>query len=128
MRMRQSHHKREGRSLRIAGRLLLVSVAVFLAACTNVPPGISAIDGASVVGSDKTVLDHVAGWVREQDCSSVRAEKGGHWCQDYYENDPVNQPLYCYRTLGSVSCYAEPSTHAADKLVGSQAVGRQPTW
>lgn len=119
---------------RPAGRVPGLTAVVLLAAimvsgcASHIPPGAAAVDPVTVIATDKTVIDHVTGWATGEDCSSVRAERGGHWCVQPYENDPVTQPLYCYRTLGSVSCYAQPSNHPADKLIGVQEGGRQKTW
>ena len=106
----------------------LLALLVLSGCASHIPPGVAAIDPVTVIATDKTVIDHVTGWATGEDCSSVRAEQGGHWCVQPYENDPVTQPLYCYRTLGNVSCYAQPSNHPADKLIGVQDGGRQRTW
>lgn len=113
---------------RSAPVLGLLALLVLSGCASHIPPGVAAIDPVTVIATDKTVIDHVTGWATGEDCSSVRAEQGGHWCVQPYENDPVTQPLYCYRTLGNVSCYAQPSNHPADKLIGVQDGGRQRTW
>lgn len=120
-------HRLAGRGPALSAGVLLAALAVSGCA-SHIPPGVAAIDPVTVIATDKTVIDHVAGWTSGEDCSSVRAEQGGHWCVQPYENDPVTQPLYCYRTLGAVSCYAQPSNHPADKLIGVQDGGRQRTW
>ena len=140
MRDRPEHQNRVGRTQtgtpadRPAVRASLLSVGLLgavlvLSGCaSHIPPGVAAIDPVTVIATDKTVIDHVAGWTNGEDCSSVRAEEGGQLWFPPYENDPVTQPLYCYRTLGNVSCYAQPSNHPADKLIGLQEGGRQRTW
>lgn len=86
-----------------------------------------AADMVSVVATDKTIIDHVTSIGTGQDCSTLRAEKGGHYCKEPYENEPVVGTLYCYRTLADVTCYAQPSPHPTDKLIGYQEAGRLPT-
>lgn len=56
-----------------------------------------------------------------QDCSLVRFSQGDVWC--VADDGELIAPLpaqtkYCYRTLGEVTCYAEPSPHPHDTLVG----------
>lgn len=86
------------------------------------------VDTVSLINTDKTVIDHVAGVMSGQDCSTLRSMDGGHYCQPHYENVPVVPPLYCYRTLGEVTCYDRPSNNAGDKLVGVRPGGQLPTY
>lgn len=98
------------------------------AAVAQVGAPLIAVDMASVVMTDKTVVDHVAGLSSGQDCSTLRAQNGGHYCTEPYENEPVVQNLYCYRTLAAVSCYDRPSPNPADHLVGMRAGARLQTY
>ncbi len=85
-------------------------------------------DAVTLINTDKTIVDHLAGLMSGQDCSTLRSMDGGHYCQPHYENVPVVQPLYCYRTLGKVSCYDRPSPNTGDKLVGIRPGGQLPTY
>jgi hypothetical protein len=86
------------------------------------------VDTVSLINTDKTIIDHLAGVVSGQDCSTLRSMDGGHYCQPRYENVPVVPPLYCYRTLGAVTCYDQPSPNTGDKLVGIRPGGQLPTY
>ncbi len=66
-------------------------------------------DLVSLASTGKTVDDHIIGLATDQDCSTLRASKGGPWCQ------PNPAPVamiakteYCYRSLASATCYTEP--------------------
>ena len=113
----------------MASRLLGITVILFSVACTGCSPFYrvgSVVVG--IAGEDRTPLDRVVGWVTGQDCSAIRANKGGHWCQPVYENRPYSQQLYCYRTLAREDCFQSPSPYPYDHLVGSISQEQQRTW
>lgn len=71
------------------------------------PGTLTAFEGVSLMGTDKTVVDHVISIGSGKDCSTVRREKGLTYC---VEDTPVaQQNLYCYRDLGGVTCYDKPA-------------------
>jgi len=85
-----------------------------LAACGPVigagVPGAAQIDALTVVGTDKSIVDHVISYSSGKDCSSVYLEKGNRYCK---EDEPVIKPqVYCYRTLASMTCYERPDPFA----------------
>lgn len=109
----------------MAGAALL-----FLGACGSGPENVAtlgAVEAAVIINTDKTIVDHFASMANDMDCSTIRAQQGGHYCMPRYENQPVVPALYCYRTLADVTCYDRPSTNPADRLVGVQAGGALPT-
>ncbi|MBB4268181.1 hypothetical protein [Roseospira visakhapatnamensis] len=68
--------------------------------------GAAAVSVATVVVTDKTVPDHVVSLVTGHDCSLVRYSTGGYYCvQPLPANTPVETRLYCYRSIGSITCY-----------------------
>lgn len=72
------------------------------AAATGVP-GLGQLEMFTVMGTDKTIVDHVVSASSGKNCSSVRLEKGDYYCE---EDEPkVVQNIYCYKTLASVTCY-----------------------
>ena len=80
-------------------------------------PFLGQADALTVVGTDKTIIDHVVSINSGKNCSTVRREQGLHYCE---EDEPaVNPRIFCYKTLGRVTCYARPDPHAN----GSQKVG-----
>lgn len=91
----------------------LFAALVFLGGC-----GIIAIEGATVVATDKTASDHLVSWMSGKDCSVVRSEQGLEYCVE--DQPPEPEPrVYCYRTLGSVSCYDRPDPRrSSDELMG----------
>ena len=73
-------------------------------------PGVAQVDVLSVVGTDKTMFDHIVSYASGKDCSAVRVEKGKRYCK---EDEPIIKPqVYCYSTLGRASCYEVPDPYA----------------
>jgi len=94
-------------------------IALLVAACSGVGhlaetasvgggpyPTLAVVDGVTIMATDKTLLDHVVSFTSGKNCSTVRKELGMYYCE---EDEPVGQrKVYCYRTLGGVSCYEKP--------------------
>lgn len=73
-------------------------------------PFLGQADALTVIGTDKTIVDHVVSINSGKNCSTVRREQGLHYCE---EDEPaVNPHVYCYNTLGRVTCYDRPDPHA----------------
>jgi hypothetical protein len=87
---------------------LAVAAFALLSGCSAIP-GFAQVEGAFVVGTEKTLTDHVISLSSGKDCSSVRKEKGLTYCVE--DEVQVKQNLYCYPTLGSVTCYDRPDPH-----------------
>jgi len=92
-----------------------------LSACgpllTSGAPGLAQIDMLTVMGTEKTVVDHVLSLSSGKNCSAVRLEKGLRYCE---EDEPqIKQNIYCYNTLGSVTCYTKPDPYKG----GYQKIG-----
>ncbi|HEY9164472.1 MAG TPA: hypothetical protein VIN57_07655 [Magnetovibrio sp.] len=67
---------------------------------------VSILSSAVVVGTDKSLSDHVVSLRTGKNCSTVRVEQGRTYCR---EDEPNPMPtMYCYPTLGDVMCYAQP--------------------
>ncbi len=69
-------------------------------------PKMLGIEGATMVGTGKTISDHIVSFATGKSCSTVRKNTGRHYCEE--DEVAVPHPIYCYSTLGDVSCYAEP--------------------
>lgn len=102
-------------------RIFLLCVALFgLSACAS--PGVLLV-GASMVTlihTDKTVSDHVVGWITDKDCSLLYAAADKDYCRPFESPEKaqvafMNSTLYCYRTLGGVSCYDRPDYTASSQ-------------
>ncbi len=82
-----------------------------------------AMMGASVatfIHSDKTVVDHAIGLSTERDCSILSLARDQDYCKPQVPIEPgqvayMSQALYCYRTLGGVSCYDRPDYTASSQ-------------
>ena len=90
-------------------------------------PGMALASITSVVTTDKTFGDHAVSLATGDDCSTVAYSQGRKYCVDdsqaltaadtaiygpsghYGEIGP-----FCYRTLGSVTCYNHPDPVASE--------------
>ncbi len=88
--------------------ILAVTVAGLLAGCGLVP-GVAQVEGAFVVGTEKTLSDHVISLSSGKNCSYVRKEKGLTYCVE--DEKLIKQNIYCYPTIGSPTCYDRPNPH-----------------
>ncbi|NQU61555.1 MAG: hypothetical protein HQ512_10540 [Rhodospirillales bacterium] len=80
----------------------------FLAGCSAIP-GVAQIQGLTVVGTDKTIEDHLISYSSGKNCSTIRKERGLSYCE---EDEPmIKPPIYCYKTLARVTCYDRPDPH-----------------
>ena len=104
----------------------LFIVANFLLACSPLGqfatkqtiPAVGQIDMISLIGTEKTITDHVISLSSGKDCSAVNLEKGQYYCA---EDEPdIDQAIYCYNTLGRVTCYTKPDPYKG----GQQKLGR----
>ena len=75
-------------------------------------PTIAVVNGATIMATDKTVIDHVVSISSGKNCSTVRRELGMYYCE---EDEPKgDRKIYCYRTLGNVTCYEKPFRDRTD--------------
>lgn len=100
----------------------LIRQAAILAAITATGPLLSgcleapfaAAAGATVafVHEDKLPTDYIAEAVTGEDCSYVRRlEDGGPLCRSHDYGQVIDKPIYCYRSLGNVTCYDRPNPY-----------------
>ncbi len=103
--------------LKSFSRTLLLVSSIVLVPTALTGCGIVAVEGASVVMSDKAVSDHIVSWVSGKNCSVVRTEKGLTYCVE--DELKITPKVFCYKTLGSVSCYNQPDPRRSpDELMG----------
>ncbi len=91
-------------------RMLAALAVAVLAGCGPVVgagiPGVAQIEALTVVGTEKTIADHLISYSSGKDCSYVYVEKGNRYCK---EDEPQIKPqVYCYNTLAGATCYARP--------------------
>lgn len=75
----------------------------------------------SFVGTDKTVVDHVASAASGKDCSVLYTNNGGDYCRPEIDAEAeairrAENQLYCYNTLGEVTCYDSPDPYANNQI------------
>ena len=86
-------------------RFVLVGCLCLLGGCGY---GVG-IEGGSIIATDKTLSDHLISFTSGKDCSTVRKEKGLKYCKE--DEVFIQQNIFCYETLGSVTCYERPDPH-----------------
>lgn len=90
--------------------------ALSVTACD--PVSFAGVEAVSLMGSDKTLVDHAVSYGSGKDCSTLRRERGQTYC---VEDQAVVRPnIYCYRDLGGVTCYDRPD----QSNTGKQLVDR----
>ncbi|WP_420549985.1 hypothetical protein [Curvivirga sp.] len=90
-----------------------VILSLGLSACTGVEPAMVFLATTSgVVMDDKLPTDYIAEAYTGEDCSYIRQlDDGGPLCRSADYGKVVEQPLYCYNTLGTVNCYTRPDPY-----------------
>ena len=106
----------------------LLAVGV-LAGCSLLegPVGVATTGASAVllVNTGKTITDHAASYVMDEDCSLVNYERTRHYCRPYPEVVTRVEPeLYCYRTLAQVECHTRPEPYGNKETL----VGIRPAW
>jgi hypothetical protein len=91
----------------------VICLLPLLGGCDSVWKPATALDGASVIFTDKTLGDHLISVGSGKDCSSVRTELGLTYCKE--DEISLTPAVYCYRTLGSVDCYAKPDPYGLNQ-------------
>jgi len=105
--------KSEANVMSISRRLAVAAVVVGLGGCTD----FGFVEGASLMATDKTMLDNAISLLSGKDCSTVRKEAGRTYC---VEDEPNPTPaVHCYKTLGDVTCYDRSDPYGD----GQQKVG-----
>jgi hypothetical protein len=88
----------------------MMAVVVPLAGCTG--GELFAIEGVSAAVFDKTASDQIVSLVSGKDCSFLRVEQDKSYCVE--DAKIIKQShLYCYPTLGAVTCYTSPDPSRA---------------
>ncbi len=75
---------------------------------------------ATFIHTDKTVIDHAVGLSTDRNCSILYLARDQDYCKPQVPIEPgqvayMSQALYCYRTLGGVSCYDRPDYPASSQ-------------
>jgi len=108
--------------------LLITGLAIGLSGCSTVAtaptgfPKLLGVNGASVLGTGKTITDHVVSFTTGKNCSTVRKNTGHHYCEEDELAVPDN--VFCYTTLGDVTCYDRPApSRERKRIIGKNPAG-----
>jgi hypothetical protein len=106
--------------------LVALALPVALGGCSGTAAiAMAGISAVSFAATEKFPTDHVASWVTGEDCSALEAERTGQYCRTEAEvaaAEAAARPgavpaVYCYRTIGEITCQSEPDPTAASRLV-----------
>lgn len=94
--------------LRILAILSLAVVAGCSGGAVGGPAGPIAAQAevVSVMTSKKTITDHVVSYMSGKNCTFMRTNQGLTYCEE--DEKFPKPPIYCYKTLGEVTCYDQP--------------------
>ena len=89
-----------------------VAFLLFLSGCTS----IVGLDAVSIMGTDKSIVDHAVSLSSGKNCSSLRLEQGRYYCEE--DTTEIRTQVYCYNTLGRPTCYdrPDPTRPVSEKL------------
>jgi hypothetical protein len=103
-------------------RVLVICASLLgLTACGGeVSLALMAASTASFIHTDKTVVDHAVSYYTDRDCSILYMSNDEAYCKPPVPVEPgqvayMSSALYCYRTLGGVSCYDRPDYTASSQ-------------
>ena len=88
------------------------AVLVLMGAMATAACDLGTLGGAeaiSIMGTDKTVVDHIVSIGSGKDCSTIRREQGRTYCVE--DEVQINQNIHCYKSIGSVTCYDRPDPY-----------------
>lgn len=92
---------------------IILVLTALLVGCSPYLP-IAAYEGASAVGTGKTISDHVISFASGKNCSTIRSKTGRTYCE---EDEPNPTPkVWCYRTIGKAVCYDRPDPYQGNQL------------
>ena len=67
---------------------------------------------ANFIQSDRLPQDYLAELVTGKECNTLKAMRDkGPLCRDSFDQRIYEKPIYCYRTIGKVACYAQPDPY-----------------
>ena len=92
---------------------LPILCAGFLAGCgVSETFAVGTMATTSIVLEDKLPTDYLAEAITGKDCNYIRKlDDGGPLCRSQDYGQVIEKPLYCYRSLGKVSCYRTPNPY-----------------
>jgi hypothetical protein len=80
------------------------------------------VEGVALNQTGKLASDHVVSAITGQDCSFLRYKDTGNYCLSAAEiagqeaRERRDLSGYCYRNLGTVTCYGTPDPTASDEI------------
>ena len=90
----------------------ILALGLALAACGTETLAVASM--ATIINTDKLPSDYIAELTTGQDCNTIRASRdGGQVCRDPNAGQVYERPVYCYRTLGQITCYDKPEPYGA---------------
>jgi hypothetical protein len=87
------------------------------------PTPLIAAEIATMSLTGKTMVDNAYSLVSGKDCNTIRYLEGNYYCREVLpSNQVVDTRLYCYRTLGDITCYAQPQPYQRNQQVAPSLI------
>ncbi len=94
---------------RLFKSMLLTLMLLPLGGCLGLVPTAIATSTASLIHTDRLIVDTIAEVATGMDCSYVRhLEDKGDLCRPLREPEYFVQPSFCYKEFGAITCYDRP--------------------
>ncbi len=111
-------------------RGLVIAVGLLaLSGCTGTEMVVvgAVATATSFAYTDKAPNEHVADLVTGLDCGVIHVENGRDYCIDPEADAELARqrmaaPLYCYKTIGKVECFATPDPRRQTQPLGTGTV------
>jgi hypothetical protein len=91
----------------------ILIAALLVAACgTETSVYLLGAGMANFIQTDRLPHDYLAELVTGKECNTLAAMRDkGPLCRDSFNPQVYEKPIYCYRTLGQITCYEEPDPY-----------------
>ncbi len=127
--LNRSRHGSNSSAQRWAVLLVGLGAGLVLQGCTGTE--LVLVGGVATATSfaytDKAPSEHVADMVTGLDCGVIHLEQGKKYCIDpeaeaELARERMAPPLYCYKTIGKVECFATPDPRRQTQPLGTGMV------
>ncbi len=110
------------RTTTVLAALFVLGACAAAATAPTMVPQVMGIEGATMIGTGKSITDHIFSFSTGKNCSTLRKNTGRHYCEE--DEVTVPEEVFCYNTLGDVTCYGQPAPHGEQtKPIGQVPVG-----
>jgi len=111
--------------MRYGWNAIALSAALLVGGCGgDVGLALAGATAVSFATTDKFLTDHAVSYATGEECSALQLEQTGQYCRSREESAAgeaveaerqlaAEPAMYCYRTLGQITCYQEQDYQAS---------------